>query len=128
LKESDNNETNSYNTRRLLCKKNFSTTAIGEMVMSREVASKASDVNRSSAMVERSHDFNRRSIEKVRSGDAVVTGKVHKICSSNLMFGYKTGHCSKASNALHGLKISVFGVPTLFHLFFHRINSASVAD
>ena len=64
------------------------------MVMSREVASKASDVNRSSAMVERSHDFNLRSIEKVRSGDALVTGKVLKIYSSHLMFGYKTGHCS----------------------------------
>jgi len=62
--------------------------------MSREVASKASDVNRLSAMVEHSHALNLRSIEKVRFGDALVTGKVLKICSSNLMFGYKTGHCS----------------------------------
>jgi len=54
----------------------------------------ASDVNRPSAIVERSHDFNLQSIEKVRSGAALVTGKVHKICSSNLMFGYKTGHWS----------------------------------
>ena len=62
--------------------------------MSREVTSKASDVNRLSAMVEHSHALNLRSIEKVRFGDALVTGKVLKICSSNLMFGYKTGHCS----------------------------------
>jgi len=41
LTESENNETSSYNTKRLLCKKNLSTTAIEEMVMSREVASKA---------------------------------------------------------------------------------------
>jgi len=34
LTESENNETSSYNTKRLLCKKNLSTTAIGEMVMS----------------------------------------------------------------------------------------------
>jgi len=34
LTESENNETSSYNTKRLLCKKNLSTTDIGEMVMS----------------------------------------------------------------------------------------------
>jgi len=34
MTESENNEMSSYNTKRLLCKKNLSTTAIGEMVIS----------------------------------------------------------------------------------------------
>jgi len=33
LTESENNETSSYNTKRLLCKKNLSTTAIGKIVI-----------------------------------------------------------------------------------------------
>ena len=66
----------------------MSSTASGVTVISVQVASNASPVNLSSAIVDLNHVLRRRSIENVRSADAVhVTGKVVSTLSSNMMLG-----------------------------------------
>jgi len=52
--------------------------------MSVQDASHASPVNISSAIVDLNHVLRRRSIENVRSADAVVTGKVVRTLSSEI--------------------------------------------
>ena len=66
----------------------MTSTASGVTVISVQDASNASPVNLSSALVDLNHVLRRRSIENVRSADAVqVTGKVVSPLSSNLMLG-----------------------------------------
>jgi len=55
----------------------MSSTASEVTVISVQDASNASPVNLSSAIVDLNQVLRRRSIENVRSADAMVTGKVH---------------------------------------------------
>ena len=59
-----------------------------------------------SAIVDLNHVLTRRSIENVRSANAVVTGKVVSTLSSNLMLGQLSVHCSKASTTLLAIKMN----------------------
>jgi len=63
----------------------MSSTASGVTVISEQDASiNASPVNLSSAIVDLNHVLRLRSIENVRSTDAVVTGKVVRTLSSEI--------------------------------------------
>jgi len=59
-------------------------TASGVTVISVQDESNANPVNLASAIVDLNHVLRRRSIENVRSADAVVTDKVVKTLSSEI--------------------------------------------
>jgi len=65
----------------------MSSTASGVTVISVEDASNVSSVNLYSAIVDLNHVLRRRSIESVRSADAVVPCKVVRTLSNDLMLG-----------------------------------------
>jgi len=79
----------------------MSSTASGVTVIYVQDANiNANPVNLSSAIVDLNHVLRRRIIEHIRSTDAVVTGKVTRTLSSNLMLALLFVHYSKASTAL----------------------------
>lgn len=62
-------------------------------------------------------------MEKVRSGVAVVTGRIANICKSNFIFGTISVQYGKVTIVVSGLLIVHF-CPSIFHWFCQINNSA----
>ena len=115
---------NGYKTKsklRALPFANLSITASTEIVCSRWMFIKANPVSRCSVILDRNHVFNRRSVEKLLSAVATLTGNVNSSCSRLLVAGYNSlSHSFSASDAVSGNEPD-----SRIHLDRHRSSSAA---
>lgn len=79
---------------------------------------KHNPVNRASVILERSHVFNLLNVEKERSAEATLTGKVASICNSLFIVG------KNSSSQQFTSSITFSGISSLFfHLVVQSCNS-----